>query len=210
MRSRRIPWLIIGTHIVGMMPLVLLLGEYWRVGLMPDPVGIAMQRTGRYALLFLLLSLIPTILYTALGLPHLIRVRRLLGLYAFFYASLHFLIYIGLDYAFNLPLLAHSLPDAMYVLVGLAAFLLLVPLAITSTDGWVRRLGRRWKQLHRLVYPAAALVIWHYAWVFKELRTGPVAAGMILILLFVLRLPPVRDWLTSRRAKLDARSRPHD
>jgi len=199
MRSRRIAWLTIIPHLVGLLPLVLLLWRYWQGGLGPDPIGAAMRHTGRYALTFLLLSLLPTVLRVTLGITDLPRVRRAVGLYAFLYAAFHLLIYVGLDYAFNWKLLIQALPGATYVLLGLAAFLLLVPLAITSTDGWVRRLGRDWRRLHRLVYPAAALVILHYAGVFKELRAGPVVAGILLALLLIVRLPPVQQWMRARR-----------
>lgn len=198
MRSRRIAWLKIVVHLIGLLPLVLLLWRYWQGGLKPDPIGAAMRHTGRYALILLLLSLLPTALRVTLDRTDLLRVRRAVGLYAFLYAALHLLIYVGLDYAFSWKLLIQALPGATYVLLGLTAFLLLVPLAITSTDGWVRRLGRHWRRLHRLVYPAAVLVILHYAGVFKELRAGPVVAGALLALLFVLRLPPVQQWSRTR------------
>ncbi|MCS7041035.1 MAG: ferric reductase-like transmembrane domain-containing protein, partial [Caldilineales bacterium] len=131
---------------------------------------------------------------TWLGFRPALKVRRALGLYAFAYAALHFFIYLGVDYGFDLQLVGLELAEKRYVLVGFAAFLLLVPLAVTSTQGWQRRLGRRWKRLHKAVYPAAVLVMCHYIWVQKADIRQPLAFSAVLLLLFILRLPALRRW----------------
>lgn len=175
---------------------------YWRGLLGPDPVGELTRRTGRYAIVLLLLSLVPTVA-AALGFRELLRVRRALGLYAFFFAVLHMLAFAGLDYAWNLAQLATAVREGPRVLVGIAALLVLVPLAVTSTAAWARRLGQNWKRLHRLAYLAAGFDVVHYALNFKELRLLPVLAGLALAALLVVRLPPVARWLGRRRGERD-------
>ena len=150
-------------------------------GLGADPVTTALLRTGRYALVSLLLSLVPTAVARLTGSRALMATRRTLGLSAFGYALLHFLIYVGADYGFDLGLVLRSVADSLYVLAGAAALLILIPLAVTSTDGWVRRLGRRWRGLHRLAYLAAALAVLHFGWTFKELRLLPLVAGGLVV-----------------------------
>lgn len=188
MQAKRIDWLRWATHIVSLVPLAALLWTAWRGQLGPDPIGEATRRVGRYAITWLLLSLAPTAINALTGWGELVRVRRALGLYAFFYAALHLGIYIGVDYAFDWPLLIESVRRSPFILAGVGAFILLAPLAITSTNGWRRRLGRNWKRLHRLVYPAGALVVWHYAWNYKELRAQPLIAAAALAALLLVRL----------------------
>jgi sulfoxide reductase heme-binding subunit YedZ len=170
---------------------------FWQGRLGPDPVGELLRRTGRYAVVFLLLSLVPTVA-AALGWRALLRVRRALGLYAFAFAVVHLLIFAGLDYAFNLQQIVRAVREGWRVLVGLAALLVLLPLAVTSTNGWRRRLGQNWGRLHRLVYLAAGLDVVHYALNFKELRVAPVLAGVVLVVLLVVRIPPVARLLRWR------------
>jgi sulfoxide reductase heme-binding subunit YedZ len=117
------------------------------------------------------------------------------------YAALHFSIFVGLDYGFDPQLIGEAIAEKRFVLVGFTAFLLLLPLAITSTKGWMRRLGKRWKQLHRLVYVAAVLVIFHYIWLVKADIREPLAYGALVALLFVLRAPPVRRAITRFRQR---------
>jgi sulfoxide reductase heme-binding subunit YedZ len=188
---RRVSRFKVATHLISLLPLAALLWAAWREQLGPDPVGEATRRAGRYALIWLFLSLLPTTVRNVTGWAGLLRVRRVLGLYAFLYAAVHLLIYVGVDFAFALGLLIQEISRSPFILVGLAAFVILIALAITSTNGWVRRLGRYWRRLHRLAYLAAALVVVHYAWNYKELRSTPLFAGATLALLLVLRLPPV-------------------
>ena len=191
MASRKAPWLKIATHVAGLAPLVGLLWGYWRGLLGPDPIGEATRRTGRLALIFLGLSLLPTVIRLITGFAGAVRVRRALGLYAFMYAALHFLTFIGWDYGFDWALIGLAIRQGRFVLLGLAALIIMVPLAVTSTNGWVKRLGKRWKRLHRLAYVAAVLAVVHYMWVYKELRVAPILAGVGLVLLLLARIPPL-------------------
>ena len=126
------------------------------------------------------------------GRAQFVRFRRLFGLFAFFYASLHLLIYAALDLGMDLSHLGADIVKRPYITVGFLAWLLLVPLAITSTRGMMRRLGRRWGQLHKLVYAIACLVVLHYAWLVKADLTWPIVFGVVLTLLLALRWMPAR------------------
>ena len=191
MSSRKVPWLKGVVHAAALTPLVVLVWMYWQGQLGPDPIGEAIRRSGRYALILLLLSLVPTALRLVTGYRGALRVRRALGLYAFMYAGLHFLAFAGLDYGFELDLLLQAMFEGRRIPVGAAALALLIPLAVTSTTGWIKRLGKNWRRLHRLVYLAAGLAVLHYVWTFKETRTAPIVAGAVLLVLLVVRIPPV-------------------
>lgn len=199
MGPRRALWLKVAVHLSGLAPLVLLVWAYWSGQLGPDRIGEAMRRAGRLAVLFLMLSLTPTVVARVFGFREVLRVRRALGLYAFMYAATHFLIFIGLDYGLDLGLILLAIRDSRFILVGAAALIILAMLALTSTRGWMKRLGKNWKRLHRAVYVAGALAVWHYAWAFKELRMRPIAYGVVLVALLTLRLPPVVRWLGGLR-----------
>lgn len=165
-----------------------------------DPVNTINNVTGRAAIIALFLSLACTPLSTILGFHRALTVRKSLGLIAFLYVSLHLLNFVGLDYGLNPELIVQdALLSKPYILAGGLAFLLLLPLAITSTRGWMRRLGKRWKQLHRLVYVAGALAVLHFLWQAKATeRWEPAIYGALLILLLVVRIPPVRRSLAIR------------
>jgi len=153
-----------------------------------NPVETLTRDSGSWALNLLLAGLAITPL-RRLGAPGwLLRLRRMLGLYAFFYASVHLLIYLWLDQLFDWPAIVHDIIKRPFITVGMAAFALLLPLAITSTDGWLRRLKRRWGQLHRLVYPLAVLAVVHYLWLVKRDLTEPLLYAAVLGLLLGLRL----------------------
>lgn len=137
------------------------------MGLGANPVEELLHRLGTWGLNFLLLTLAVTPLREVSGKPWLLRFRRMLGLYAFFYVLLHFFVYAGLDQRFDLAAIIEDVVERPYITIGVLALLLLLPLAVTSTRGMMRRLGRRWKQLHRLVYPIAALAVWHFYWQVK-------------------------------------------
>ena len=159
--------------------------------------------TGRTALVLLLLSLACTPLSTLTGYKGVVRVRRALGLYAFLYVGLHFLTFVWLDYRLDLKLLLRAILDQRYVLVGLAAGLILLALALTSTKGWQKRLGRNWKRLHRWVYLAGILAVVHFLWLVKDIRL-PLRYAAVLAALLVLRLPPVRRGISRARRRLAA------
>ena len=167
----------------------------------PDPIGSVLRRTGQYALSFLVLSLVPTAIRRVFGFKQIMLVRRTLGLYAFLFAVAHFLTYFGLDYAFDVGLMMKAIPEERFVLAGVAALAMLIPLAVTSTAEWQKRLGQVWKRLHRLVYLATALAVLHYAWTSKEIRLKPLLYGGLTLLLLLLRLPfipPLFPWRPER------------
>jgi sulfoxide reductase heme-binding subunit YedZ len=188
----------LGVHLAALVPLALLVGDLLGGRLSVNPIQDLTFRTGKTAMVLLLLSLTCTPAATWLGFRPALKVRRALGLYAFAYATLHFFIYLGVDYGFDLSLVGLELAEKRYVFVGFAAFLLLLPLAITSTQGWQRRLGHRWKRLHKAVYPAAVFVMAHYTWVQKADIRQPLVFSAVLVLLFILRLPALRRWAASR------------
>jgi sulfoxide reductase heme-binding subunit YedZ len=157
-----------------------------------DPVREITTRTGKTALILLILSLACTPLGTLFGFKQALRVRRALGLYAFMYASLHFATFVGLDYGFDLALLRQAIFDQRYVLAGFAAGLLLLAMAITSTQGWQKLLGKNWKRLHRLAYLAGILAVVHFIWLVKDVRE-PLRYAAVLTALLVLRLPPSEE-----------------
>jgi sulfoxide reductase heme-binding subunit YedZ len=187
------------THIAALVPLALLLWDYQHDQLTVNPIQEATFRTGKTALVLLVLSLACTPLNTLLGLRQVLPLRRPLGLYAFAYAVMHLLIFVVVDYGLDPQLIWETVVEKRYVLVGFSAFLLLLPLAITSTKGWMRRLGPRWKRLHRLVYLAALLVVVHFVWLVKSDIREPLLYGAAVVLLLVLRAPAIRRTLTNLR-----------
>ena len=149
-----------------------------------DPVKKLEHECGKTALNFLLLTLAVTPVRTLTGLPQLLRLRRMLGLFVFFYAVVHFTVYLVLDLELNLPLVGADIVKRPYITVGFTALLLLVPLALTSTNGMMRRLGRRWQSLHRLIYVIAALAVWHFYWqVKRDVREPLLYIGVLALLL---------------------------
>ncbi|MFN3333424.1 MAG: sulfite oxidase heme-binding subunit YedZ [Caldilinea sp.] len=172
-----------------------------------DPVNTINNVSGRAAMITLFLSLACTPLNTIFGFRRALTVRRSLGLIAFAYASLHLLNFVGLDYGFDWNLITQdAVLDKPYILAGGLALLLLALLAITSTRGWMRRLGRNWKLLHQLVYVAGVLVVLHFLWQAKAAeRWEPLMYGGVLAALLLVRVPTVRSWLVRQRAARSAR-----
>lgn len=177
------------VHAAALAPLAILTWQFidvWRTGsdaLGADPVAEIEHRLGIWALRLLLATLAITPLRQLAGLPVLVRFRRMLGLYAFAYASLHLAAYLVLDLRGYWSLVFGEIVERPYITVGFAAWLLLVPLAITSTTGWIRRLGRNWARLHRAVYLVAALAVLHFWWVVKTDWREPLLYAAILALL---------------------------
>jgi methionine sulfoxide reductase heme-binding subunit len=171
----------------------------WGVGLGANPIEKITHVTGDWTLRFLLITLSITPLRKLLQMPSLIKFRRMLGLFAFFYACLHFLTYIWLDKFFNLHEIFADIAKRKFITVGLTGLLLLIPLAITSTTGWIRRLGgKRWQALHRLVYFAAMAGVFHYLWLVKADTRKPLQYGAILAVLLVYRIVV---WVTTAAKK---------
>lgn len=180
---------------------ILLLETFGLAGLSlgANPVEELIHRCGKWGLKFLLITLAVTPVRRLTGWNWLIRFRRMLGLFAFFYLLLHFLVYAGLDQRFDLAVILEDIVERPYITIGMAALVLLVPLAVTSTNGMMRRLGRRWKQLHRLVYPIAILGVWHFYWQVKLDTLEPIIYAAILAALLGYRL------VSSRRRRAPGR-----
>lgn len=189
----------VAVHVAALAPLALLIWNGLNDNLTVNPIQAITFRTGKAALALLVLSLACTPLNTAFGLRLALKWRRPLGLYAFMYAALHFLTFTVLDYGLDPVLLREAIFEKRYALVGFAAFLLLVPLAITSPRGWMKRLGKRWKRLHQAVYLAGLLVVVHYLWLVKADRREPLLWGAAIALLLIIRLPPVRRAVSGLR-----------
>jgi sulfoxide reductase heme-binding subunit YedZ len=154
-----------------------------------NPIEAVTLFTGLWTLRFLLITLAVTPLRRATGWHMVIRFRRMLGLFAFFYGSLHLGTYVGLDQFFAWTFILADIAKRPYITVGFAAFVLMVPLALTSTTRWIARLGRRWQTLHRLAYASAALGVVHFLWKVKADTRDPLIYGAILAGLLVMRLP---------------------
>ncbi len=205
-RTLRAHWLWIAVNLAALIPLAWLIWDAATGGLSVNPIDDITDRTGSAAIVLLLLSLAVTPVHVVSGYNPILKVRKSLGLYAFLYATLHLLTFVGLDYGFRADLIfADTLLDKRYILVGLGAFLVLVPLAITSTRGWMRRLGRNWKRLHRLAYAAGIFAVLHFVWLAKAGRTEPLFYAAALSLLLLARVPPVRRRLAGLRRRPSAR-----
>jgi sulfoxide reductase heme-binding subunit YedZ len=188
---RPLPWLVPAAVAAGLAPLAKLAIDAFDGGLGPNPIAEALNRFGFWTLVFLTLTLAASPAHDWLGLSWPVRLRRALGLLAFGYASLHLATYAGVDQFFDWAAIGADVVKRKFIAVGLATFLLLVPLAVTSTDGWVRRLGyRRWKALHRLVYAAALGGVLHFVWRVKVDVRVPLWFAVALGLLVLLRLVP--------------------
>jgi len=196
-------WLRIAAHVGSLVPLAWLIWQYTQGAFLIDPIREITTLTGRTALILLLLSLACMPLSTLTGFKGGVRVRRALGLYAFMYVGLHFLTFVWLDYRLDLEMLQQAVLDQRYVLVGLAAGLILLALALTSTRGWQKRLGKNWKRLHRWVYLAGILAVVHFLWLVKDIRL-PLRYAAVLAALLVLRLPPARKAISRTRHRLVA------
>ncbi|KPK79380.1 MAG: hypothetical protein AMS25_12860 [Gemmatimonas sp. SM23_52] len=179
----------VGVFLGALVPLARILVHALTGGLGTNPIEELLHRTGWWALAFLMLTLSVTPARQLTGWGALIKLRRMLGLYAFFYASLHFGIYLGLDQFFAVEYILADITDRPYITVGFAALLILIPLAVTSTKGWIKRLGgKRWNRLHKLVYLAAALGVLHFLWLVKADMREPAIFGWILVTLLSYRL----------------------
>lgn len=186
------------VHLAALTPLAWLVLDYLTDNLTFNPIQAVTLRTGRYAIILLVLSLACTPINTIFGFRQAIKARRALGLYTFMYASIHFLIFLGVDYRFDFGLIFEEIVNKRYIIAGFTAGLILLLLAITSTRGWMKRLGIRWKQLHKLVYIAGFLAVTHYIWVVKSDYRLPLAIGVVLILLLITRIPLVRKYLANQ------------
>ena len=191
MQLRRIlsnRWMKVPVFALCLSPGLLLIWKGFNGGLGANPIEFITHATGDWTLRFLAITLAVTPLRKLLRLPELVRFRRMLGLFAFSYGCLHFMTYLWLDKFFSWGEIAKDVVKRPFITAGFTAFVLLIPLAITSTAGWIRRLGgKRWQMLHRLVYVSAVAGVVHYYWLVKSDITRPVFYAAIVALLLAYR-----------------------
>ena len=189
MAARKRPWLKPGVLIGGLVPLAVLGGKLATKSLGADPVAIALNQLGLLALTFLLASLATTPLRLAFGWSFASPLRRMLGLFAFFYATLHVLTYAVVDQGLAWPAIGKDITERPFIVAGFWAFLCLIPLALTSTAASQKRMGgEAWRRLHRLAYVAAILAALHFVWRVKRDISQPAAYAFVLAVLFAVRL----------------------
>jgi methionine sulfoxide reductase heme-binding subunit len=193
-------WTKVVLFFTCLVPFASLLWRALHAGLGANPVEFVQHATGDWTLRFLLFTLTISPFRKLLNLPDLIRFRRMLGLFAFFYVCLHFLTYIGPDQSFSLAGMWKDVQKRRYITVGFTAFVLLIPLALTSTAGWIRRLGgRRWQMLHRAIYLSAVCGVIHYYWLVKSDVRKPLFYAAMVAILLAWRLV---DWFSRRKRQL--------
>lgn len=204
----------VAVHVYAWSVLVILVFQFFTDSLSVNPIQELEQRTGRHAITLLVLSLACTPLNTLFKWTELLKRRRTLGLYAFMYATVHVLIFLHLDYGLAWSLIVQTIFEKPFVIVGVLSFLLLIPLAWTSFDIWKKRLGKKWKRLHQIVYVIAPLVVLHYAWSkkgdFFALQgeiVRPLIYGLVVVLFLVMRIPQVRRAAASLRDRILSLSR---
>ena len=185
---RRIRFLKTAIWLTGLGPVVWLAVGFLRGTLGVLPIDTIILVEGRWTLVFLLATLAVTPARRLTGWNSVVRVRRLLGLFAFFHACVHFLAYAGIDQLFALRYIIQDVLDRRYITAGFAALVLMIPLAATSTRGWIRRLGKRWRKLHRLVYVAASAGVLHFYWKVRADTFWPLVAALTLAGLFGVRV----------------------
>jgi sulfoxide reductase heme-binding subunit YedZ len=196
-------WTKVAVFLICLIPFADLLWRFIRSDLGINPVETLQHGTGDWTIRFIVFTLCITPFRKLFKLPDLIRFRRMLGLFAFFYVSLHFLTYLGPDQSFDLSGMWKDVAKRPFITVGFAAFVSLIPLAITSTAGWIRRIGgKRWQMLHRLIYFAAVCGVIHYYWLVKSDVRKPLFYGALVGILLLFRLI---DWLFKRRSQAPVR-----
>jgi sulfoxide reductase heme-binding subunit YedZ len=184
-----IRWFKPVVFVACLIPLALLGWKAYSGGLGANPIEVITHATGDWTLRFLLITLAITPIRKLTGRLWLIRYRRMFGLFAFSYGALHFLTYIWLDKFFDLHDMLHDIAKRRFITVGFAGFVLLIPLALTSTKGWIRRLGgKRWQALHRLIYFSAIAGVVHYLWLVKADIREPAKYAAILAVLLGYRI----------------------
>ena len=206
-QERRIAAIKTGLFAVALAPFAALVVAAFTGGLGANPVETITHTTGEWTLRLLLATLAITPLRHLTGWVWLTRLRRMVGLFAFFYLMLHFATYAVLDASLDLAYVVEDVSDRLYITAGFTAFLMLIPLAATSTNAMVRRLGPlRWRKLHRLVYAAAICGSLHYLWLVKADLREPLIYATLLAVLLAARLPIVVQRLKPRRSKGSAKA----
>jgi methionine sulfoxide reductase heme-binding subunit len=192
-------WTKIVVFLLCLTPFIWLAWLFWKQDLGPNPLETITHFTGDWAIRLIVATLAITPLRKLLQLPDLIRFRRMIGLFAFFYGSLHLLIYLYFDRLFVFSSILKDVAKRPFITMGMASFLLMLPLAVTSTRGWIRRIGgKRWQALHRLVYASAIAAVIHYYWLVKSDVRLPLLYGSLVGILLLFR---VATWLRSLRAQ---------
>jgi len=208
---KKIPYtpLQIAVHVYAWSLLAILVFDFFMGNLSPNPIQDLEQRTGRHALTLLVLSLLCTPLNSIFKWSEPLKRRRALGLYSFMYATIHMIIFADLDFGLAWSLLIQEVAAKPRLIVGVIAFALFIPLAVTSFDIWKVRLGKNWKRLHRLVYLIAPLVLLHYLWSKKgdilSLQgevIKPLIYGLVIGIFLLMRIPPIRKALASFSARV--------
>jgi len=199
------------VFIASLVPFLLLLGGAFNVlglDLGADPIERLLHTLGKTGLNFLLITLLVTPVRQITGWTHVIRLRRMLGLFAFFYVALHFAVYLFLDRGLDMGEVIEDIAKRPYITIGFIALLMLIPLAITSTNKMMRRLGKRWQKLHQLIYVATILGVWHFYWqVKKDIREPLIYVGILAVLLGYRVFKRWRKSLTSKSVSSTAPER---
>jgi methionine sulfoxide reductase heme-binding subunit len=196
-RVKPITWVRVGVFAGALVPAIQLVVNFFTDDLTANPIEYITRQTGFWALVLLSCTLAVTPVRRLSGWNHLIKLRRMLGLFAFFYATLHLLTWIVLDKFFDWRWMLEDVAERRFITIGMLTWVLLLPLAITSTKGMIRRLGRRWQTLHRLSYVAATTGVLHYWWLVKADLYWPELLSVALAALFGVRL-----WWMSRTRML--------
>ena len=186
------------VHIGSILPFVVGLWDFWQNNLGANPILEITHRTGKTAIILLILSLAVSPLRLLLNWPRIRKLRRPLGLYAFTYAAIHFSVFIVLDYGFHWQSITQAILTKRFILVGFSAGVILLLLAVTSPTFFIKRLDKRWKKLHRFVYAAGALAGLHFILAVKPGVLRPWYYAGALLILLAFRLPPVQDWVKKR------------
>jgi sulfoxide reductase heme-binding subunit YedZ len=208
-KKSRLTILQLAVHLAGWFPLALIIYDYFNQNLTANPIQAVEQRTGIQALTFLMASLACTPLVAITGWKSLTLRRKALGNYGFMYAALHVFTFFVIDYGLDLGAVWRDVGTKIYIILGAAAFLMLLPVAVTSFRYWMKRMGKQWKQLHRLVYLISPLIIFHFILVVKGslLRLQgnliqPLLYGGIVILLLIIRIPVIKRVIINLRTRI--------
>lgn len=191
------------VHVGALIPLALMIWDYTQGNLGAEPIREITLRTGKTAIVLLMLALAVTPAHIWFGWKQIIPLRRLLGLYSFLYVALHLTIFLWLDYLLDPQLIVEALFAKRYALIGLVAFAILLPLAITSNRISMRKLGKTWKSLHKWVYLAGVLAVLHYFLLVKNSYTEPVIFGAILAFLLLTRVKPIKQTILHWRRSVE-------
>jgi len=208
-RTFSIPWIRIGIHVIGLFPIAELIYLFFVHQLTVNPIQFIEQFFGRAALNLLVLTLAVTPIITITGWKKLSKHRRTLGLYTFFLFALHFTTFVALDYGFDFKQIYNLTVQKPFILLGTLAGIMLLALAVTSFKYWMKKLGKNWSRLHKLVYVIGGVAVLHYALAVKgSLATlsgnivRPLLMGLLVIILLVIRIPPIKLGIIALRTKL--------